>query len=152
MKIQIEVDATLEEDEVVIRCARLDDTVQRIHQFVQQQGAPGFRLVFYKDGQEFYFPAGDVLFFETEGEQVYAHTEGDAFRTRYRLYELEKLLPPQFIRTAKSAIVNVHKIHAIERNLSASSRVRFVGTHKQIYVSRHYYRALKARLDERSHL
>lgn len=150
MKIRIEVEDGLQEDEVVIRCRRVDDTVRRIHEYVQQQQAANPKVVFYKQNQEFYFPLDDVLFFETEGEQVFAHTQTDVYRTKYRLYELEELLPPHFIRASKSGIVNVTHIYSITRNLTASSLVQFVGTHKHIYVSRHYYSALRQRLNERS--
>ncbi|MDL2325417.1 LytTR family transcriptional regulator, partial [Ruminococcaceae bacterium OttesenSCG-928-A16] len=107
-------------------------------------------LVFYKQNQEFYFPLEEVLFFETEGEQVYAHTVGDAYRIKYRLYELEELLPRNFIRVAKSTIVNTAQVYSVTRNLTASSLVHFNGTHKQIYASRHYYKMLREKLNERN--
>lgn len=144
MKIRIEVLDGLEEDEVVIRCAQMDETIQRIHRFIaDQETAP---MVFYKDSTEFYFPLGDVLFFETEGESVYAHTAGDSFRVTHRLYELEQLLPGQFVRISKSTIVNARQVHAITRNLAAASLVELRGTHKHVYVSRRYFAALKEKL------
>lgn len=150
MKIRIEVVGGLEEDEVVIRCNRVDETVNKIHQFVLDQNAARPKIAFYKGNEEFYFPLDEVLFFETEAEQVYAHTAQESYRIRYRLYELEEILPRQFIRAAKSSVVNINKIYSIKRDLTASSLVQFFGTHKQVYVSRHYYRALRKRLDERS--
>lgn len=148
--MRIEIDDGLAESEVIIRCPAMDEGVQRIQKFVSEQGGPAPKLVFYKDGQEFYFPQDKVLFFETEGEVVFAHTEADAFRTRFRLYELEDLLPAHFIRVSKSTIVNLNRIYSIKRDLTASSLVEFTGTHKHIYVSRRYYAALRDRLDERS--
>jgi DNA-binding LytR/AlgR family response regulator len=146
VKIRIEVAPDLSEDEVIIRCGRVDDTIRRIHQYVAQEAQAGSKITFYKQNQEFYFPLETVLFFETEGEHIYAHTADDAYRIKHRLYELEELLPKDFIRASKSTIVNVRQVYSISRNITASSLVKFVGSHKQVYVSRYYYNTLRGRL------
>jgi DNA-binding LytR/AlgR family response regulator len=146
VKIRIEVVGGLDEDELIIRCGRADDTIRRIHQFALEETQRSEKITFFKDNQEFYFPLEQVLFFETSGEHVYAHTAADAYRIKYRLYELEELLPKEFVRASKSAIVNVRQIYSIARNLTASSLVKFVGSHKQLYVSRYYYAELRRRL------
>ena len=150
MKVRVEVEEGLEEDEIVIRCGRADETVQKIQRTIQEQYASAPKITFYKQNQEFYFPLDEVLFFETEGDFVYAHTADDAYRIRYRLYELEQLLPPGFVRAAKSTIVNIDKIHSISKSLASSSLICFTESHKQVYVSRFYGRELRMRLKERS--
>jgi DNA-binding LytR/AlgR family response regulator len=80
---------------------------------------------------------------------VFAHTAGDAFKVKHRLYELEEILPRVFVRVAKGTIVNTKQIYAINRNLTASSRISFPNTHKHIYVSRHYYKTLREKLGSR---
>lgn len=150
MKIRIEVVNDLAEDEVLIRCGRVDDTIQKIHQYVLEQSLSGSKITFYKQNQEFYFPLDEVLFFETEGEHIYAHTANDAYRIKYRLYELEQILPRNFMRAAKSTIINIMQVYSITRNLTASSLVQFIDSHKQVYVSRYYYQELRQRLNERS--
>jgi len=135
------------EDEIIIRCGCVDESIQKLQAYIQNMSAP--KLTFYKDSQEYYLPIEEILFFETEGEQIYAHTTNDAFRVKHRLYELEELLPHYFVRVAKGTIVNTIQIYAINRNLTASSQVKFAGTHKQIYVSRHYYSSLKEKMNER---
>ena len=147
MKLRIEVSDVCAEDEVIIRCSSVNETVQKVQAYIQSLASP--KLTFYKGNQEFYLALSEILFFETEGEQVYAHTGDDAFRVRYRLYELETMLSRAFIRVAKGTIVNTVRIYAIHRNLTASSQIQFMGTHKHVYVSRHYYKALKDRMQER---
>lgn len=147
MKIRIEVLGDLPEDEVIIRCGRVDDTIQKIHQYIIDETQAGKKITFYKQNQEFYFPLEDVLFFETENEHIYAHTANDAYRIKYRLYELEELLPKDFARASKSTIVNTRQIHSITRNITSSSLVKFAGSHKQVYVSRYYYNELRQRLN-----
>ena len=144
MKLRIELTDGSTEDEVVIRCGRVDDNVQKLQEFILSLSAP--KMTFYKDSQEYYLPLEEILFFETDGEQVFAHTRGDAFKVKHRLYELEEMLPRPFSRAAKGTIVNTKKIYAIDRNLTSSSKVSFSGTHKNIYVSRHYYKSLKEQM------
>ena len=90
-----------------------------------------------------------ILFFETDAEGISAHTIDDIYTIKYRLYELEELLPGYFLRVSKSSILNTKRVYAIEKNLSASSVVQFQHTHKQVYVSRRYYKPLKDRMAEK---
>lgn len=150
VKIRIEIVEDSAAEEVVIRCCKADETVRNIQQYVLEQLASGTKITFYKENQEFFFPLDEVLFFETEGENIYAHTANDAYQIKYRLYELEQILPRHFVRAAKSTIVNITQVYSITRNLTASSLVNFTGSHKHVYVSRHYYQQLRERLSERS--
>lgn len=150
VKVKIELIDGLEEPEIVIRCDTVDDTVQSIHRFIAQQ-SPGMpKVVFYQGDTEYYFPLDDILFFETESEQVYAHTASESYRIKYKLYELEDLLPRQFVRVAKSTIVNANRVYSVRRDLTSSSLIQFASTHKNVYASRHYYKNLRERLSERS--
>ena len=148
MKLRIEISDELTENEVIIRCSRMDENVHKLQAFVKDLGSPF--IVFYKGQQEFFLPLNDILFFETEGERVYAHTANDAFRVKYKLYELEEMLPRNFARASKGTIVNTSKIYAINRQLTSSSQVKFTNTHKQIYISRHYFNTLKDKMENRS--
>lgn len=150
MKIRIEINDDSTEDEVLIRCSRVDETIQKIHQYVLEQSLLSSKITFYKKNQEFYFPLDDVLFIETEGERIYAHTINDAYLIKYRLYELEEILPRHFMRAAKSTIVNIKQVYSITRNLTASSLINFINSYKHVYVSRYYYREIQHRLNERS--
>jgi len=149
LRVNIEVVDSLEEDEIVIRCKKLDNTVQKVHQAIMKEISATPKLTFYKKNEAYYFLPEKVLFFETDNDCVYAHTANDVFRIRFRLYELEEMLPGQFVRISKSAIINMQHIFAIDRNLTSASLVRFQESHKQVYVSRFYYKNLREKLKER---
>lgn len=150
MKVRIELVDGLPEDEVVIRCAGLSEEVAELEKTLRRKAGQNRQMVFYKEGQEYYFSPAEVLFFETENEVVYAHTQREAYQCRHRLYELEELLPKAFVRVSKSTIVNTGKIYSIKRDLTGANQVQFEGTHKSIYASRRFYAALKQRMRERS--
>lgn len=149
MKIRIELDDNLTEDEVIIRCSSLTKEVQDVQRAVSDMITEKRNFVFYKEDTEYYLPLESILFFETEEKGIRAHTVEDVFFTKYRLYELEEILPGHFMRVSKSTILNTNRVFSINRNLAASSIVEFQGTHKQVYVSRHYYKALKTKLEEK---
>lgn len=149
MKIRIEVDETLTEEEVIIRCGSLNETVQRIQHAVSEITSGSQRFVFYKGDVEYYLPLENILFFETDNSGISVHTIDNVYQTHYKLYELEELLPGYFMRVSKSAILNVSQIFSINRNLSSVSAVQFQNTHKQVYVSRYYYKSLKCKLEEK---
>ncbi len=152
MKVRIDIVDGLTEDELIIRCREFGDSQRKIQAYALELAKGVTGLACYKDGAEYYFSLSEVLFFETEGDVVYAHTRNDSYKIKQRLYELEELLPKSFVRASKSSIVNTARIHSVRKNLTASSLVEFPRTSKRIYVSRRYYPELKARLDERSRL
>ena len=149
MKIKIEIDESLSEDEVLIRCRGLTEQVTEIQKAVSEVVNTSQRFVFYRGNTEYYLALDEILFFETDGDGINAHTRDDIYQTKYKLYELEDLLPGCFMRISKSSIVNTNHIYSISRNLTASSVVAFAGTHKQVYVSRYYYKPLINKLEEK---
>jgi DNA-binding LytR/AlgR family response regulator len=149
MKIKIEIDEGLQEDEVLIRCRGLTDEVAQIQKSVSDVVNAGQKYVFYKGATEYYLQLDDILFFQTEGDVIHAHTKDDIYETKYKLYQLEEMLPGFFMRISKSAILNTNHIYSITRNLTASSTVTFAGTHKQVFVSRYYYKPLISKLEEK---
>lgn len=103
----------------------------------------------FKKETEYYLNLEDILFFETGIQGIEAHTIDDIFQSKFKLYELEEILPGTFMRISKSAILNTNRVYAINRNLTASSIIEFQHTHKQVYVSRNYYKPLKNKLEEK---
>ena len=149
MKVRIEIDENLQENEVIIRCSKLDETVEKIHETLMDITRESRYLVLFKENTQYYLALDDILFFETTDNCISAHTVDNMYQTKHRLYELEELLPGYFMRVSKSTILNLNHIHSIDHNLTASSAVMFMGTYKQVYVSRYYYKPLKCRLEEK---
>ena len=135
LRVRIEIDSNIEEDEVIIKCKELTKSIQKIEETIQQENQI-INFTFYKDNIEYYIPLNTILFFETSENEINAHTSNEIYKVKYKLYELEEIL-------------NVDHIFSIEKNLTASSIVQFNKTHKQVYVSRNYYKKLKERINER---
>ena len=149
MKITIEIDENCIEDEVIIRCKELNESVSRINKLIADASKKDRKMTLYKSEKEFYIDISEILFFESDSDCVRAHTQDDMFTVKYKLYELENILPSEFCRISKSTIVNALKIYSITRNITASSLVEFEGTNKKVFASRSYTKNLKNILSEK---
>lgn len=149
MKVKIEIDENLAEEEVIIRCRSMDEKILRLQSAVSGMVSAEQSMTLKRGETSYFVPLSQILFFETEGKTVQAHTAKLLLETEYKLYELEEILPGSFMRISKSTIVNLKHIYSITRNLTASSLVEFHGCNKKVYVSRNYYKALLERLEEK---
>ena len=149
MKIRIEVIPEIEETEIVIQCREVDEAIGRIQKAISDTTTRKQSFIFFKEEREYFFSLDEIVFFETADNQMHAHTGSDVFQVKYRLYELEEILPGNFMRVSKSTILNTDRIISITKNLASANTVSFTETHKQVFVSRYYYRALKDKLESR---
>lgn len=152
MKVVIDIDENCLESKVIIKCQSLNDEVALLQKNINEFLYERTKFELYKGNKVFYIDVQEILFFETSSDIVKAHTEDDIFNTKYRLYELEKILPWTFCRISKSAILNIKKIYAITKNITASSEVEFKNSYKHVFVSRGYYKPLKSKIDEMRNL
>ncbi len=148
MKIKVLIDPGAPEAEVIVRSPEMTDEVSAVAAAISDAVASANEVIFYQKEKEFYFTVNKILFFETEGNNIFAHTGLESYEVHHKLYELEELLPTYFMRVSKSAIVNTRQIYSITRNITASSLVEFRDTHKKVYVSRNYYKQLHERMNE----
>lgn len=149
MKVRIEIEEGLTEEEVVIRCGQLSDFVVNIQNYLAQQNGGKRCLALRKGETQFFIPMEEISFFETDGRELRAHTAEKIFSCDYKLYELEELLPGCFMRISKSSIANLDHVYSITRNLTASSVMEFRGSNKKALLSRSYYKAVTERLNAR---
>lgn len=148
MRIRIEINEGADDDEIVIRCREFNKSIQKIQESILEISSQ-INLAYYKDQAEYFLPLDSILFFETSDKGIDAHTVDDFYNIKNKLYELENILPNNFVRVSKSTILNINHIYSIEKNITSTSVVRFMKTHKQVYVSRNYYKKLRERLKER---
>lgn len=147
MRLKIELCPDSEDTEIVIKCPRITDEVKRIQGLLSSIAGSG--IVLSRDSEEFYLSLDDILFFETDERGVRAHTADDSFEVKEKLYKLSEILPRQFVRISKSAILNVDKVYSVERSITSASLVKLSGSYKRVYISRGYYKEFKSRILER---
>ena len=110
LKVKIEIDPEVTGCEVTIKCAEVDSTVVGIQKLLSDTNSQIGQISFFKEDSEYFLPLNKILFFETDGGVIRAHTANDEFEAKYKLYELEERLPAYFTRISKSTILNTHKV------------------------------------------
>ena len=146
MKLRIEIDEEAPE-EIVIRAKSADARLRRLQTAIE--GALGSReLAVKKADEECFLPFAELLYFETSDKTAYVHTVHDCFVCPLHLNELERLLPAEFVRCSKSAIINTQLIRSLIRYPTGIAKASFKGSDKYAYVSRMYYKIVRDTIEE----
>ena len=149
MRINIDVDASLEQDVVTIHCKEITEEILELQRLLSTQSVGGQTISAYIDETEYFLDLKNILFMEADGNYISIHTAKDIYRTRQKLYELEEILPRDFIRVSKSSIVNTVMIASIKKNITGASEISFKGSMKKAYASRNFIKALLEIMDEK---
>lgn len=143
MKIIIEDIKQGEEDEIVIRCNQLDDSIlQMIYGVKMNQN----KLVGTHNGKLQIIDPKDVFYFESVDNKVFIYCEKQVYESKLKLYEIEEQYEKtDFFRASKSIILNLSKI----KNLSPAFNGRFEALLKnkeKVIISRQFVPVLKKKL------
>ncbi|WP_162000227.1 LytTR family transcriptional regulator DNA-binding domain-containing protein [Companilactobacillus halodurans] len=148
MKIRLDISAGYPEKEIVIKANKKDAEVDEIVNTLQNIASKFNQLTGFIGETAYSLELKDILFFETNDRNVYAHTIDNAFLIHYRLYELEENLPDNFLRVSKSSILNVDEILSLTSSVTGNL-IHFKNTYKTLYVSRRFLKNLKNKLNRK---
>ncbi|AME09892.1 DNA-binding protein [Gemella sp. oral taxon 928] len=148
MKVIIEIDTSLDNMEVHIKAPEFSSEITEIKNTIEKAISSSPNITFYKENTEYFISLKEILFFDTDMNKVYAHTKNDFFEVKFKLYELEEIIPNYFFRASKSTIINLKLILSLEKSFSGSSSASFINSNKKTHISRHYYKILKEKLKE----
>ena len=140
MKITILEKAADEEDEIIIKCGYLDESLTKlINQFKAGKG----KMNFYKDSKIVFVEPDEILYFESVDDTVFAYTKDCVYETKSKLYQLEEELPSStFFRANKAVIVNVDKINSLAPLFGGRFEAVLENGYK-VVISRNYLSTLK---------
>ena len=145
MKIRIELS---DSDEIVIRCREQNEKVYALRSAIEDMMRGENEIMLTIGATEHFVPKNDVLFFESSEGKVYAHTIDKIYKAPYKLFELELMMPPSFVRISKSAIVNITHIESMRREIVGNGELTFKGCDKRLYFSRNYFKLLQYKIEE----
>lgn len=144
LKVSLNIDSDFKETKIIIETPKLDDSVQEILDFIKRSETE-FLVGKVEEMQHILKPI-DVHYFHTENEGVVAVTSTGSYKLKEKLYELEKILPPnKFIRLSKSVIANLYELSRFEASFNGTLCVYFKSGAKE-YVSRTYVHTIKEAL------
>ena len=140
MKVTILEKKADEEDELIVRCDYLDESLTKlINQFKIGKG----KMNFYKDSKIVFLEPEEVLYFESVDDTVFAYTKDSVYETKLKLYQLEEELPASiFFRANKAVIVNLDKIDSLAPVFGGRFEAVLENGYK-VVISRNYLSTLK---------
>lgn len=143
MRITVETPKPNEEDEIIIRCHRVDeDLMHLIHRFKERRDG----ITAYQQREIIKLSPKDIYYFESVDNRVFACCEKQVYEVKLKLYELEKTLSNgDFIRISKSVIVNLDKIKSVVPMLNCRLEA-YLQNEEKIIISRQYVPQLKKAL------
>lgn len=143
MKITIETPKPGEEDEIIVRCASLDDQLLGL---IYSLKTDQDKLTGYADDRIVKLQLKDIFYFDTVDNKVFAYTGKGVYEVHKKLYELEaEYANTDFMRISKSAIVNIAKIAYVRPILNGRFEAKLRNDEKLI-ISRQYVIELKKKL------
>ena len=132
-----------EEEEIIVKCDKINDNLQKILNSIKQGND---KLNLYKNGDIYFIEPDAIYYFESVDQKVFAYGKTEVYEVKSKLYELEEELPARdFMRSAKSTILNLNKI----KSLTPAFGGRFEALLKngeKVIISRQYVNVLKERL------
>ena len=149
MRVRIEKTESGNEDEAVIYCRKITPEIEALIRQISQMESGQLALSFFRGDEQYYLSLREILFFETDDERVYAHTDDNAYAVQQRLYELEAMLPAYFVRVSRSCIVRILHVFSIQKSLTRVNHISFRHSHKEVYGSRLYSSELFRKMNER---
>lgn len=142
MKITIETPKPNEEDEIIVRCKKVDENLMKVLYQLKDEN----RVTAYMEKDIVKLFPKDIYYFECVDNKVFACCEKQVFDVRLKLYEIEQTLSDSdFIRISKSVVVNLNRIMSVAPMFNGRFEARLQNGEK-IIISRQYVPSLKKAL------
>lgn len=143
MKITIETQKPGEEDEIIVRCASIDEKLMHL---IYALKSDKDRLTGYLEDKIMKLLPKDIYYFESVDNKVFAYTAKETYEIHKKLYEIEQEYEhSDFLRISKSIIVNVSKIAYVKPIFNGRFETKLKNEEK-IIVSRQYVLNLKKKM------
>lgn len=139
MKFKLIIDQN-QEEEIVATVKQRNSLVDYIQNLVEENEN---EIVGYLDNQIVKLNIYSIECIFTQDSKTYiAYEDKGIYQIKKRLYEIEKILPPAFIRINKSAIANTELITKYITTITGSVNVEFKSGYTD-YVSRRCFAEIK---------
>lgn len=143
MKITIDIDDSVKETEINIKCNKLTNEVENLIatlRIINQQ------MLVIKDNENYLLDVNKISYIEALERKTFVYTEDEMFESKLKLYEMEeRLCHCGFIRISKSCLVHLKYIKSIKNDIERKLRLTMKND-EQIIVSRQYADEIKKSL------
>jgi len=141
MNFKILFDKNQEEDLIIIAKEK-NEAVEKIEEILINENST---LLGFNENYAEVLKISQIHAFICENSKIYALTDKEKFKIKYRLYQLEEKLPRNFIKINQSNIANINMIENFSATLYGTLAVKFKNGYTD-YVSRRNIKKVKERL------
>ena len=128
---------------IEIQCHTVSDEVREIVAFVKSRQG---QLSCMADEKMYEIAVSDILYIETVDNKSFVYTQGNEYKTKQKLYELEEMLKEKrFLRISKSMLLNLMKVSSIKPALNSRFMAELISG-EQVVITRKYVADLKKAL------
>ena len=139
MKFKLIIDQNCE-DEIVATVRQKSDLTDYIQSLVEESND---KLVGYYENQIIRLDTDKIeCVYSQDNKTFVVYSDKNVYQIKKRLYEVEEILPPTFIRINKSAIANSKSIKKFVTIITGSVNVEFKSGYVD-YVSRRCFAQIK---------
>ncbi|MDE7223644.1 MAG: LytTR family transcriptional regulator DNA-binding domain-containing protein [Acetatifactor sp.] len=142
MHVEFEKVPTLDKEGAVIKAVAMTEDIRSAMELLETGSG---RIAVIREGQTYLCQIRDIYYIESVDKKTFLYTKNECFETKYRLYELERMLSGYFLRCSKAMIVNMRKIKAVKSELGGRMNATLLNG-EVIVISRSYVKELKQRL------
>ena len=145
MKFRLIIDKEKAE-EVVITAHERSPLIEEIQALVERQSGQERLVAYTEEGIKMLSVSSVECITVLDGKTYAIDQMGQKYRLKERLYELESLLPPSFIRINKSALANESRLDRFAVTYSGAVDAVFCCGYRE-YVSRRCFAQIKRRFE-----
>ena len=143
MRVTVERIGREKEDQVLIQCHEVTESIREIERFVKLRQE---KLEGYDADRMYCIPLSDVYYAEAVDNRLYIYTEKNVYELKMKLYAFEEnYCSGEFFRCSRTAVVNLMRVSYLRPGLNGRLSARLTNG-EDIIISRKYVNALKARL------
>lgn len=143
MKVSIEYVPKESQEEVIIRCHSVNETIHNILRLLE---APQERLIGQVNEEIHILEPEKIFYIESVDRKTFIYGMQQVYESHKKLYELEEELESHlFFRCSKSMILNINRIHSV-RPMFDGRFEALLDNREKVYISRKYVPILKQKL------
>lgn len=145
MKVSIHFIPNHQEENAILNLHGDNEQIEEMKTYLERNGIMNHTIVVTHEGKMVYISSEMIFAIEAEKNIRLIYTQEETYHSRYKLYELENLLPRNFVRVSKSAILNTDKVR-LYRPLPNGLMAADMVNDTTVYISRKYLQNLLSRI------
>lgn len=145
MKVEIQYVNSPEDECAILQVCYNHPGISNLQEIIEKATYQSIVIPCFLGEKIYSISCEHILYFETVHEKLFVHTGNKIYEAKKRLYELEEILPQQFVRISKSAIMNLKLVEHYSPSASGLMKVTFCNG-EETYISRKYLKFLRSKI------